>query len=163
MASRTNKFVREPAAPPQVFLGEKEKNLVKQQTDEIIERVIGQQIVYFPISIQHSNFNLYGESIEKTFLPPIHVYALVEWEGLITETSNFGIDRRNSITVRFHKRRLTEDQDLFIRVGDFLQYGDIFYEIVSLDEPQQLFGKPDNRYEITAKCVRARDGKFNAE
>ena len=32
--------------PPPLFLGEKEKNLVKQVNDEIIERVVGQQILY---------------------------------------------------------------------------------------------------------------------
>mgnify|MGYP003640571895 CR=1 FL=1 len=37
-----------PAQPPApLFFGEKEKNLVKQINDEIIERVVGQQVLYF--------------------------------------------------------------------------------------------------------------------
>ena len=96
-------------------------------------------------------------------MPPVRVYALVTWEGIKTETGKFGVDRRAEITVKFHKRRITEDQDLYVRIGDFVQYGDIYYEIVSLDEPKQLFGQPESRFEIIAKCIRAREGKFNAK
>ena len=117
--------------PPPLFLGKKERDLVKQVNDELIERVIGQQIVYYPIDIGHTNYHsLYGEAIEKTFLPPVRVYALVEFEGIQTKYSaNIGLDKDISLVVHFHKRRLTEDQDLFVREGDFVRYGDIYYEI----------------------------------
>ena len=62
----------------------------------------------------------------------------------------------------FHKRRLTEDQNLFVREGDFVKYGDVFYEIVKIIEPKLLFGQPEHRFEIQAECIRARDGVFNA-
>ena len=150
--------------PPPLFVGKKERDLVKQVNDELIERVVGQQILYYPISIDHTDFHsVYGEAINKTFLPPIRVYALVEWDGLKTEFMNkVGIDKNASITVNFHKRRLTEDQDLFVRVGDFILYGDIHYEIASLSEPKQLFGQIEHRFEISAKCIRAREGLFDA-
>jgi hypothetical protein len=58
---------------------------------------------------------------------------------------------------------LTEDQDLFVREGDFAKYGNIYYEIVKLIEPKLIFGQVDQpRFEITAECIRARDGLFNA-
>ena len=147
-----------------MFLGEKERNLVKQVNDELIERVIGQQVVYYPISVEHTDFHsIYGEAIKKTFLPPIRVYALVEWEGLQTKAdTGYGMDKNSEITVHFHKRRLVEDQDLFVREGDFVLYGSIYYEVVTLNEPKQLFGQIDHRIEISAKCVRARKGLFDA-
>ena len=52
-----NKWKKPDAPPPPMFLGEKEKNLVKQVNDEIIERVVGQQLLYFPIDIDHTNFH----------------------------------------------------------------------------------------------------------
>ena len=160
----TDEWKRPAATPPPLFLGKKERDLVKQVNDELIEKVIGQQILYYPISIDHTDFHsVYGEAINKTFLPPIRVYALVEWDGLKTEFMNkVGIDKNASITVNFHKRRLTEDQDLFVRVGDFILYGDIHYEIASLSEPKQLFGQIEHRFEISAKCIRAREGLFDA-
>jgi len=157
-----NKWTQPETPPPPLFLGEKERNLVKQVNDELIERVIGQQIVYYPISLEHTNFHsLYGEAIDKTFLPPVRVYALIDWEGESTTTTNLGLDKRSSITVHFHKKRLTQDQDLFVREGDFIYYGSFYYEIVTLVQPKQLFGQIDHKLEITAKCMRARKGLFN--
>ena len=83
--SDDNKWSKPSAPPPPLFLGEKERNLVKQINDEVIERVVGQQILYFSIDIEHSNYHpVYGEAIEKTFLPPVRVYALVEYGGVET-------------------------------------------------------------------------------
>ena len=159
-----NKWTRPEHPPPPLFLGEKERNLVKQVNDELIERVIGQQVLYYPIDIDRTNFHsVYGEAINKTFLPPIRVYALVEFEGIKTKyNQNIGLDKDASINVHFYKRRLTEDQDLFVREGDFVLYGKFFYEIVTLAEPKQLFGQIDHRLEISAKCIRAREGLFDA-
>jgi hypothetical protein len=139
--SEKDKWERPAAPPPPLFLGEKERDLVKQINDEN---------------------PLYGEAVVKNFLSPIRVYALIEWDGLKTTTSHYGLDKTNEITVHFHKRRLTEDQDLFAREGDFVAYGDFYYEIVSLSETKQLFGQIDHKFEISAKCIRSREGLFDA-
>jgi hypothetical protein len=150
--------------PPPLFFNEKERNLVKQVNDELIERVIGQQILYYPLDVERTNYHsLYGEAIEKTFLPPVRVHALVEWGGIRTEyTTDIGLDKTSQITIHFHKRRLTEDQDLFVREGDFVLYGDIYYEVVTLSEPKQLFGQIQHQLEITATCIKSREGLFDA-
>jgi len=147
-----------------LFTGAKEKDLVKQVNDELIERVIGQQILYYPISTQHTNFHpVYGEAIKKTFLPPVRVYVLVEGPESKSITNQYGVDRRSNIKVHFHKRRLTDDQDLYVRVGDFVYYGSTYYEIAQLSEPEQIFGDVDARMEILAECIKARKGVFNGE
>jgi hypothetical protein len=162
--SNDNKWSQPDAPPPPLFLGKKEKDLVKQVNDELIERVVGQQIIYYPIDLETTNFHpIYGEAISKNFLPPIRVYALVEWNKYSTTFKNsIAIDKEEEITVHFHKRRLTEDQNLFVRDGDFVLYGTQHYEIVATSEPKQLFGQIGNAVEISAKCIRAREGIFNA-
>jgi len=159
-----DKWSQPDAPPPPLFFGKKERDYVKQVNDEIIERVVGQQVLYYPISLEHTSFHdLYGEAINKTFLPPVKVAVLVDWEGQQTTTGFNGIDRLTSITIHFHKRRLTEDQNLFVREGDFVRYGDIYFEIVSLNQPRQLFGQTDHLFEISAKCIKAREGLFDAQ
>ena len=140
MSDNDNVWNRPKAPPPPLFTGKKEKDLAKQVSDEISERVVKSALVYYPISVKHSNFHdLYGEAIVKTFLPPIRVMALVEMIDYQTVyTDNVGIDFDANITVHFHRRRLTEDQDLFVRQGDFVLYGDIYYEIVQLSESRLL-------------------------
>ena len=90
-----NKWTRPNQPPPPMFLGEKEKNLVKQVNDEIIERVVGQQVLYFAIDIEHTNYHsLYGEALAKTFLHPIRVFGLVEYQGVETsDMDNFALDK----------------------------------------------------------------------
>ena len=160
--SDDNKWSQPESPPPPLFTGKKEKDFVKQVNDEIIERVVGQTIIYYPISLEHTNYHrLYGEAIEKNFLDPVRVYAMVKYESQTTKTTPLGVDRIENISVSFHKRRLTEDQNLFVREGDFVQYGEFLYEILTLEEPQWLYGQVDSQFEIVAKCVRAREGLFN--
>jgi len=159
------KWTRPAQPPPPMFLGEKERNFVKQVNDEIIERVVGQQVLYFPIDIEHTEYHpLYGEALQKTFLHPVRVYALVEYQGIeTTDMDNFALDKSTKIKINFHRRRLTEDQNLFVREGDFVRFGEIYYEIVKLIEPKLLFGQPESRFEIQAECIRAREGLFDAK
>ena len=160
----SNEWEKPAAPPPPLFLGKKERDLVKQVNDELIEKVIGQQILYYPIDMQNTDFHdLYGEAVEKTFLPPIRVYALVKFDDESTNYMNsVGIDRMSQITVQFHKRRLEEDQDIYVREGDFVLYGDIYYEITKLSQPRKLFGQVEQTFEIAAICKRARKGLFDA-
>lgn len=164
MAKKKDKWSQPEAPPPPLFLGQKERDLVKQVNDEVIERVIGQTIIYYPISRELTRYHpIYGEAIQKTFLPPIKVNALVTWEGSKTTSESFGIDRRTSITVKFHNRRLVEDQDVFVHEGDFVLYDGAHYEIVTISVPKLLFGQVDYRFELDAKCIRARESLFNAK
>ena len=159
-----DKWNRPAAPPPPLFLGKKERDLVKQVNDELIEKIIGQQIVYYSIDLETTNFHpLYGEAIEKTFLPPVRVYALVEYTNYATEyMEGAGIDKVWEIDVHFHKRRLEEDQNMYVREGDFVLYNGNYHEIVTLTHPKLLFGQDNQEFEITAKCRRARKGMFDA-
>lgn len=159
-----NEWKRPESPPPPLFLGKKERDLVKQVNDELIENVIGQQVLYFPIDIEHTDFHpLYGEAVKKTFLSPIRVYALIDWEGFgTTHSENIGVDKESTITIHFHKRRLSDDQDLYVREGDFVCYGDYYFEIVGVDWSKLLFGQINHTFEITATCIQARKGIFDA-
>jgi len=150
--------------PPPLFTGQKEREFVKQVNDELLERVIGQQILYYPINMESTDFHpLYGEAPVKNFLPPVRVYVLVTWDGHQTKTENYGIDKRSSLTLHFHNKRLVADQDLYVREGDYVKYGEFFYEIVSWSLPELLFGQIEHKIQISAKCIRARESAFNGE
>ena len=160
----SNEWKRNKSPPPPLFLGKKERDLVKQVNDELIEKVIGQQLFYYPIDMKATDFHeLYGEAIEKTYLPPIRIYALIEFTDYSTDyLHNMGVDKTWEINIHFHKRRLEEAQDLYVREGDFVLYGDYYYEIVKLVEPRLLFGQATREFEISARCRRSRKGLFDA-
>jgi len=58
---------------------------------------------------------------------------------------------------------LTEDQDLFVREGDMVRYGNQYYQIVTVGEPTQIFGQIEHKMEVSAKCIKVRGGVFDAE
>ncbi len=161
MADPKNKWTRPLAPPAPMFFGQKERNLVKQINDELAERVLGQTIAYYPISIEESNFNdTYGESKEKVSLPPVRVFAYVQVESEQTN-DRYGYEYQTKLTVNFHRKRLVDDQNLFVRVGDFVQYGDQFYEIVrTYNDTRYYFGQVEHKFQISAECVKAREGAF---
>ena len=161
MSDPKNKWTRPGAPPAPMFFGQKERDLVKQVNDELAERVLGQTIAYYPISIEESNFNdIYGEAKEKVSLPPVRVFAYVEVQNDQTNTK-YGYEYQTKLTVNFHRRRLVEDQNLFVRVGDYVQYGEVFYEIVkTYNDTRYYFGQVEHKFQISAECVKAREGAF---
>ena len=52
-----NKWTQPTNPPPPLFLGEKERDLVKQVNDELIERVIGQTVAYYAIDLDRTNYH----------------------------------------------------------------------------------------------------------
>jgi len=91
------------------------------------------------------------------------VFALVEFTTFeTTYMENVGVDKIWEINVHFHKRRLEEDQNMYIREGDFVLYGESYYEIVKLVQNKQLFGQVNHIFETSAVCKRARKGLFDA-
>lgn len=164
MSNKTNKWTM-PDIPPPLFTNKKERNFAKQVADEIMEKVIGQPILYYSIDLERTGFHpLYKEAIKKTFFSPLRVYVLAEWDDPGSRAEdNFGVEKRTKLKLHFHKRRLTEDQNIWVREGDFVEYNQIYYEIVSLAEPRQLFGQGNYKLEISANCIRSRDGTFNAK
>lgn len=143
--------------PGQLFTGKPERDFVKQITDETNEYIIGQTVLYFAVDIERTNFHpLYKEAIEKIYYPPVRVNAFVDFEDDSTETTKYGIDRKSNIIVHFHNRRLKEDQNLYAKEGDLLYYGDTYYEIARLAEPEELFGQNLHRVGIDAYCFKSR-------
>jgi hypothetical protein len=152
------------APPPPIFTGAKEREFVDQVNTELIENIIGQRVIYYPIDLENTYFHpIYGEASLKTFLHPVIVNCLVLWEGMETEMmDSVGLDKKSRLEVRFHKRRLNDDVNLFVRDGDFVKWGDTFYEIVRTGLPKELWGQPSRKFEIVAFCTKAREGTFDA-
>jgi len=165
--SNKNLWTQPLRPPPPLFVGQAERNFVKQLNDEVIERVVGQQLIYFPIDQDRTDYHsLYGEALNKTFLSPVHVYALVEYEDTQRTQDRFGFDRILTLKVHFHKRRISQDQNLFVRLGDFLQYDDTYFEIVDVAQPRLIFGQDSGFTDwsvlgVEAACRQVRQGMFD--
>lgn len=157
----SNKWTRLQNPPPPLFTGKREQDFQKQIVMELTERVIGTQIAYYPLDIEHSNYHkLYGECQEKIYLPPIQIYCLIDQKDFETVTDQYGVDRIQNVTFHLHSRRLTEDKDLQVQEGDIIQYNDQFYEIFEINDAQLVYGQINYKAEIAVKARKVREGFF---
>lgn len=157
----SNEWKRPSAPPNPLFFNKKELDFQKQISSEILERISPQTLLYYALDVEKSNYNMYGECINKIYLPPIKVNARVEWEGNEVTQDQFGIDRVQTITVNFHTRRIHEDQNLEVCEGDIVVYSDNYFEITELNEPQETFAHPSPYKDaIVAKCRKVREDFF---
>jgi hypothetical protein len=157
------KFERPKSPPAPLFTNTPERNFVRQINNEVIEFLLPYEILYFAVDMERTQFHeLYKEAIVKAYYSPIAIKCLVDFEDQETNTTKYGIDRVTKINVHFHKRRLTEDQELFVREGDIIFYGNVHYEIVKLKEPDELFGQIEHKMAVIAECITSRiDINFN--
>lgn len=129
-------------------------------TKELIKDVAGQKIFYYSISASRTNAHpVYDESPNKVFDPPIEIEALVgapEYGTTVTET---GIDQTFKIEVYIQWRDIV-DKGIEVIMGDFFTYGDITYEISSVNFMKPIYGQIEHKDGVKVTGVKAREGMF---
>lgn len=92
-----------------------------------------QKVGYFKIDLYNTKPNLYGESLEKWYYPPIEVKCLIE-RGTITNTdTEFGVDTNQTIKVTVSKTEFETTYNFTPEVGDIITDQSKYYEISSID------------------------------
>jgi hypothetical protein len=144
------------------FITERELAFIDKINKELIQKVTGQEISYYAISLEKSRTHkIYNEAVEKVWDPPVKVNARVLWDNTQSAATSFGVDSKYSCEVYFHSLEL-KDRNVQPKEGDFVEFGEVFFEITSVTQPQIVFGQVNNRLEVKCVCVPAREGQFAA-
>lgn len=123
-----------------LFIGQREIDFVSDIAKELIKDVVGQKIYYYTVRADLSNVHdVYEESFEKIFNPPIEIECAVEWQPQELRTTNFGTDKILTISAYIHYRDLL-DKNIEVKVGDYFSYGEYFFEATSLVYDKIAFG-----------------------
>lgn len=139
-----------------LFITPRELDLISDITKELIKDVVGQKIFYYPVRTDVTQVHdVYEESTEKVFDPPIEIDALVEWSPGEIRTNKFGNEKFHSIEARVHSRDLT-DRDLRMKTGDFMSYGSVFFEITQVVSISKIYGQVEHvtGYKLVGKQAR---------
>ena len=139
-----------------LFITPRELDLISDLTKEVIKDVIGQKIYYYPVrSDITSVHDVYEESTEKVFDSPLEIDALVEWSPGDVRTNKFGSEKYHSIEARVHAQDLN-DKNLRMKMGDFMSYGSIMFEIVQVVSISKIFGQVEHvtGYKLVGKQAR---------
>jgi len=92
-----------------------------------------QKIGYFKIDLNNTKANIYGESLEKWYYPPIEIKCLLE-RGTITNTdTEFGVDINQTLTITVNKVEFETTYNFTPEVGDIITDQQKYYEVNSID------------------------------
>jgi hypothetical protein len=144
-----------------LFITAKEIQLINDLTKEFIKDVVGQSILYYPISTLKTKIHeVYEEAVQKIFENPIKLDVLVgqpEWE---TRHNIFGTEQSSKFEVLIQARELI-DRGMTINEGDYFIYGGAVFEIQSYLNMNNIFGQEE--YDCAFKIVGrlARPGTFD--
>jgi hypothetical protein len=144
------------------FITSLELDFIHRINNELIQRVVGQEVFYYAISTESTRVvDIYNESIRKTWNAPVSINARVRFQNENTTSTQFGQDSKYLMEVEFHTHELIE-RNVVPKEGDFIEFGQIFFEISSVTKPQLVFGQVQDRIMTKCVCTQAREGQFQA-
>ena len=139
-----------------LFVGQREVDFFSDITKELIKDVAGQKVYYYTVREDLSDVHsFYEESMHKIFNPPIELECLVEWQPSEVRTNQFGHEQIKTIAAFLHGRDLI-DRDLNIRQGDYISYGEYFFEITSLIYDKIVYGQVERVVSIKLNAKQTR-------
>lgn len=144
-----------------LFRSQNDIRYIESLNRELLERIIGEKITYYAISEKHTESNIYGESLEKVFDPPVQIYGLIEWDEQEVKTTDFGQDIIYSLKCYLLDKHL-DNINLKPKEGDMIDYNNVQFEITDIQNPNLLWGKTYNSFNIILNCKSVRQNTFRA-
>ena len=147
----------------QKFITTRELALIDSLTKELTQEVSRQYVLYYAIDPETSVVHdVYDEAVVKNFMPPVKVVARVEYDELATKAGGGVLDSNYSVTVLIQPQELL-DRNVHPREGDFVEYGQVMFEISSVKMRHPAFGQMNEKVTVELTCVPSREGQFKAD
>lgn len=146
-----------------LFIGRRELDFFNDISRELMKDVIGQKIYYYSVDYARTLVHdVYQEAPQKVFEHPIEIAALVSWNKSELKTGPSGHDSIRELTIFLHARDLVY-RKINVVMGDFISYGDSFYEITGVVVNDNVFGQVEYSMGVMLTCVQARQDQFMAK
>lgn len=144
-----------------LFITPREIHLINDWTKEFIKDVVGQYIVYYPISILKTRVHpVYDEAVEKIFDTPIKIDALVDQPEEGNSIGKFTVESTTELSVYIQSRDLL-DKGFQPEPGDFFSYGSQVFEVMTTVELGNTFGQAEYNVYWRLNSKLARSGRFD--
>jgi hypothetical protein len=126
-----------------LFHGQRDAGLVHKFNMELINDIIDTEVAVYKLSLEDTKSNLYNESDKKIYYSPVKVPARIDYQPQTYEGTEFGQDYQQSAVFAFIREYL-KAVDIFVEVGDVIEYNGEWWEIDAIQENQFFGGKnPD--------------------
>lgn len=126
-----------------LFTNDRDWGLLRTINQELINNIIEQEILYYKVSLENTEDNIYGESLNKYYLDPILLNCLINRNSQETSTNEFGPDVNRSLSFGFLRDDLVV-KNTIPEIGDIIMWQENYYEVDGIIEDQLFGGKsPD--------------------
>lgn len=147
----------------QKFVTERELGLIRHWTKELVRDVSRQYVLYYAISAEDSVIHdVYDEAVTKTVMDPVKVNCRVEFDELAATTGQGVMDSNFELTVQIQPQEL-KDRNLNPRAGDFVEWGQVMFEVTNVTTRNPAFGQANEKVTIQLTCFPSRENQYKAE
>ena len=92
-----------------------------------------ERVGYFKIDLYNTKANLYGESTEKWYYPPVEVKCLLERGDVTNTDTEYGVDVSQTLTIKVPIDTFQTTYNFTPEVGDIVSESERYYEISSVN------------------------------
>jgi len=89
----------------------------------------------------------------------VKINALVNYDNPGVDTTQFTLDSKYSLDVYFHTDELI-GRNVSPKEGDFIEFGQVVFEITSVTQPQLVFGQVNEKIMTQCRCTPSREGQM---
>lgn len=131
-----------------LFGSSRDFDLLVNINRELIKDIIEQEIGYYKLSLDDTQANIYGESLQKVFLDPVKLNCLITRGDQVVDIDEFGPDLGRDVSFAFIRQDLV-DANTVPEVGDVVLWHEDYYEVDTVRENQLFVGR-DKSYNLTS-------------
>jgi hypothetical protein len=131
-----------------LFGSKRDFDLLVNINRELVHDLVEQEILYHKLSLEDTEFNLYGESLDKSYWTAVKLNCLITRGDQIIDIKEFGPDLGREASFALIRQDLA-DANILPEVGDVVQWSNDFYEVDTVRENRLFLGK-DSNYNLTS-------------
>ena len=131
-----------------LFGSKRDFDLLVNINRELLHDLVEQEILYHKLSLEDTEFNLYGESLDKSYWTAVKLNCLITRGDQVIDIQEFGPDLGREASFAIIRQDLA-DVNILPEVGDIVQWSNDFYEVDTVRENRLFLGK-DNNYSLTS-------------
>jgi hypothetical protein len=129
-----------------LFHSNRDARMMRHFAEEVVTDIIGVQVAVFKLDIQGNTPDMYGDDSDRRYFEGLLIPALVSYQERNYMESETGQDYTQACDFGFVRETL-KDADIFVEVGDIIEYNNEYWEVDTIQQNQFFGGKnPDHSF-----------------
>lgn len=146
-----------------IFLGQRDKAFFEHIQSELIDNVMMQTIRYYQINEELTKSNIYGESKDKVVTKVYEIGCRVNLDVAEIKTDQFSVDRIQTLEAYIQRTRLYDDYGFEAKIGDYIEYDNKVFEILTVDDDVNLYQQTGFKMQIVVRAMIAKESNIRID